>query len=139
MERILLNFIENVQDENSTGASDNFIESLKVEKNNNTNIACSICLEDFNKEDECIKLPCKSGDHYFHKGNDNCPGIIDWLKKSNTCPICREEFPKENNSNIIRINPINLIEMINASNQLFIQREEERQLNEAIQNSLEDQ
>ena len=58
---------------------------------------CSICLESFKKGDKCIKLPCKDNPHYFHANNDNCPGIKNWLETNNTCPLCRSEFPKENN------------------------------------------
>ena len=38
--------------------------------------------------------------NYFHVNNDNCPGIKNWLETNNTCPLCRTEFPKENNSNL---------------------------------------
>ena len=35
--------------------------------------------------------------HVFHSGNDDCSGVKEWLKRNNSCPLCREEFPKEEN------------------------------------------
>ena len=51
----------------------------KLEKPN-----CCICLEEIEMGKETILLPCG---HMFH--SDCC---ITWLKKSNTCPICRFEI-----------------------------------------------
>jgi len=45
---------------------------------------CSICLLDVKTSAESYTLHCR---HKFHK---TC--IRDWLKKQNTCPICREEI-----------------------------------------------
>ncbi|KAG0050739.1 hypothetical protein BGZ83_004486 [Gryganskiella cystojenkinii] len=42
---------------------------------------CSVCKEEFTKEDTLLNLPCK---HIFH---DAC--IKPWLKVSGTCPTCR--------------------------------------------------
>jgi len=43
---------------------------------------CLICIDNFNKEDEIIKIKCN---HIFHK---NC--IKSWLcEESNKCPVCR--------------------------------------------------
>jgi len=39
---------------------------------------CSVCKDEFVKEDTCLQLPCK---HIFH---DEC--IKPWLKTSATCP-----------------------------------------------------
>lgn len=44
-------------------------------------ITCNICLECFNDGDTIMKLDC---DHEFH---NSC--IIQWLKMSKKCPICR--------------------------------------------------
>ena len=61
--------------------------------------------------------------HYFHIQNENCEGIIPWLKTNNTCPICRTEFPKEeikeeqeNNDNVSNINAsdINVNDILNT-------------------------
>tara|TARA_B100000900_G_scaffold388416_1_gene380442 strand:- start:15878 stop:16249 length:372 start_codon:yes stop_codon:yes gene_type:complete len=43
---------------------------------------CSICLEQYIKNDKIINLNCS---HSFHK---DC--LNEWLKKNNTCPQCRE-------------------------------------------------
>lgn len=42
---------------------------------------CSICLEEISKGCE---LMCK---HYFHK---EC--IAEWIKRSNSCPLCKREM-----------------------------------------------
>ena len=89
---------ENIPDENQNRLpSKEFIESLVEIENHQENLSCSICFEEFKIGEKCIKLPCKDHPHYFHKGNDNCPGIMKWFEKSNTCPVCRTEFPCENN------------------------------------------
>ena len=142
-------------------ASKEFIDSLEeidIEEEDKT---CSICLEEFKIGDKCFKLPCKDHSHYFHGEKENCMGIKKWLHKSNTCPVCRTEFPKETNqtgsengsengigdgrvmqidnrigslmrsiltANVRILNPRQIIEM-----------EEQRQLDAAIQASLEDQ
>jgi hypothetical protein len=64
------------------------------------NLCCAICQDTFKLGDTCIKLPC--GDpHFFHCEADPeiCQGILPWLKKNNTCPVCRMEFPEEINEN----------------------------------------
>lgn len=67
---------------------------------------CSICLEDFKVGDKYIRLPCQTENedekHIFHSGNDTCSGIKPWLERNNTCPMCRTEFPKDENP----INPL---------------------------------
>ena len=98
-------------------------------------------------------------DHYFHNENDTCTGIKKWLEKSNTCPICRTEFPKENltetinedieeEERIIRDMDNRVQFMLNSmlnqririmNPQEIIEMEEQRQLDAAIQASLEDQ
>jgi hypothetical protein len=44
---------------------------------------CSICLSDFQPEDEVMHLPCDER-HAFHS---HC--IIQWLLKSSSCPLCQ--------------------------------------------------
>lgn len=46
---------------------------------------CSICLNDFDRTD-IIKSFYKC-EHIFHK---SC--LLDWLKKSNTCPLCKHDL-----------------------------------------------
>lgn len=127
-------------------ASENFINNLKEIEISENNISCSICLEDFKVGEKCIKLPCEKNSHYFHKGDDNCPGILTWFKRNNTCPICRTEFPSDNPPGPHEM-PNQLINFINRSSPIIrlvnignlLEMEEERQLNYVLQTSLEDQ
>jgi len=50
-------------------------------------LACPVCQDDFELEEEAVKLPCS---HYYH-----LPCITTWLKQRNTCPLCRFELPME--------------------------------------------
>jgi hypothetical protein len=52
--------------------------SRKVKKEN---VSCSVCFENYEKEDEVCYLKCQ---HLFHY---NC--INEWYKYKETCPICR--------------------------------------------------
>ncbi len=155
-ERFNMNIIENIirelneEEENNTTeggqepAQKEFVDSLEEIEMKEENITCSLCLEEFQLNEKCIRLPCKDNPHYFHSGNENCPGILKWFQKSNTCPVCRHEFPKEEpvpNNRIIVFNsnqnnnPIspNFITMLRNE---ILRREEERQVELAIQASL---
>lgn len=48
---------------------------------------CCICISDINNGEETVLLPCG---HMFHS-----PCVVEWLKKNNTCPVCRFELPAE--------------------------------------------
>ncbi|CAL4989647.1 unnamed protein product [Urochloa decumbens] len=49
---------------------------------------CAICFEGFEQDgEEVTVMPC-SHRHEFHP---NC--IVKWLKRSNTCPLCRHQLP----------------------------------------------
>ena len=50
---------------------------------------CIICLEDFKNNDDTIILPCI---HIFH---EEC--IKNWMKKNDSCPICKFHINTENN------------------------------------------
>lgn len=138
-------------------ATKEFIDSLKEIEIDKDDISCSICLEEFKKGDKCIKLPCPDP-HYFHTNNENCLGIRKWLEKSNTCPMCRTEFPCDESprqeiniheldqrvetilNDILRRQVLPVPRHIHILNPArLIQREEDRQLQVAIQASLEDQ
>ena len=109
--------VENQGVENNlTGATDTFNGVSEEFKNNLEEIVadeefilkekqCSICLEEFKLGDKYIRLPCQTEKedekHIFHSGNDTCSGIKPWLERNNTCPMCRTEFPKDENN----INP----------------------------------
>ncbi|KAF9384783.1 hypothetical protein CPC16_008280 [Podila verticillata] len=74
------------------GASDEAIESIPHHTLTDEELAasteCSVCKDEFVKEDTCLQLPCK---HIFH---DEC--IKPWLKTSATCPTCRFSLLSEN-------------------------------------------
>ena len=96
LETVNINIDQNINDNDITcPAKKEFVDGLEKINNVNTDLICSICLDKININEECIKLPCKDHPHFFHEGNENCPGIMKWLKKSNTCPVCRTGFPKE--------------------------------------------
>ena len=59
------------------------VTKLDPEKRN-----CVICLEEFKNGDKATSLPCI---HLFHT---SC--IKNWLKKQNSCPICKFKITQEN-------------------------------------------
>ena len=102
--------IENINNQANIGCSEEFINNLDEfivdEEFLKKELQCSICLDEFKKGDKCIILPCSDNDnnenndnHIFHSGCETCSGIKEWLKRKNTCPMCRTEFPKENTTN----------------------------------------
>lgn len=54
---------------------------VKFDAANTKSTSCTICMTDFEKGDQAIKLPCG---HLF---NPQC--LIPWLKNSSVCPNCR--------------------------------------------------
>lgn len=52
--------------------------------------SCSICFDDFSKDDEIGLLNCE---HFFHS---KC--IEEWGKYKTECPLCRKDIPEKNNS-----------------------------------------
>ena len=90
--------------------SASFVDSLeKVVVTNedvDKGLCCAICQEEFKMGERVIRLPCKDP-HYFHceTPEDICGGILPWLKNNNSCPVCREEFPEEeeNSGNTIPV------------------------------------
>ena len=59
------------------------LQSLII-TNNIPEDVCTICLEEFNFDEELIKLKCN---HIFHK---EC--LKPWLDNKKKCPICRENI-----------------------------------------------
>jgi E3 ubiquitin-protein ligase RNF115/126 len=45
---------------------------------------CAICINDIQRGEETILLPCG---HMYH-----CKCIVEWLNQNNTCPVCRFEL-----------------------------------------------
>lgn len=54
-----------------------------------SDLTCAICLDEFQPGIQVVPLPCKS--HSFHL---NC--IEMWLKKNSICPVCRFQVTKAN-------------------------------------------
>ncbi|KAI8363058.1 hypothetical protein B0O80DRAFT_420865 [Mortierella sp. GBAus27b] len=78
-------------------ASDEVIESIPrhtlTQDELDAKTECSVCKDEFAKDDQCLQLKCK---HIFH---NDC--IKPWLKTSGTCPTCRyavvpQERPQDN-------------------------------------------
>ena len=55
--------------------------SLLDYSNQLSNMSCSICLENFNKNNYILKLDCE---HIYHH---NC--LNKWFKNNINCPLCR--------------------------------------------------
>ena len=59
----------------------------KDEKGNLEYPNCCICINDIKKGEKTVMIPCG---HLLHW---KC-GLL-WLRKNNTCPVCRFELPGE--------------------------------------------
>eukprot|EP00347_Sterkiella_histriomuscorum_P022048 403331868 len=57
--------------------------------NDESDLTCAICLDEFDTDMQVVPLPCKN--HSFHI---NC--IEMWLKKNSICPVCRFQVTKDN-------------------------------------------
>ena len=101
----ILNRTFNEQENILKPCSASFVDKLEkviiTNENVDNNLCCAICQDSFKLGEKVIKLPCKDP-HFFHyEANDeDCGGILPWLKEHNSCPICREEFPIEENNEI---------------------------------------
>ena len=60
---------------------------------NEGNTECIICMCEYEPNDEIIELPCDRR-HFFHAG---C--IENWLKKNNSCPMCKKPITMEDIKN----------------------------------------
>jgi hypothetical protein len=69
------------------------IEEKHCKKNKDGTLekpTCPVCLVDYEIGDKAKFVPCG---HIFH------PECLDpWLKKNNTCPVCRHELPEDPNA-----------------------------------------
>ncbi|KAE8688304.1 galactosyltransferase family protein [Hibiscus syriacus] len=68
-------------------ASKASIEAMLRKKVKESGGHCSICLEEFEVDEEAREMPCK---HVFHSG---C--IEKWLQIHGSCPVCRFLMPAE--------------------------------------------
>lgn len=97
---VFSNNVTNIQNNSvSEEFKNNLEENIADEEFIKNQKQCSICLDDFKLGDKYIILPCsnKSEDnHVFHSGDEKCSGIKPWLERNNTCPMCRKEFPTDN-------------------------------------------
>ncbi|KAF4403199.1 hypothetical protein G4B88_027970 [Cannabis sativa] len=59
------------------------LEKVKIDELGENN--CVICLEEMFLGCEAVRLPC------FHFYHEDC--ILNWLEKSNICPLCRFKMP----------------------------------------------
>ena len=139
-----------------------FKEQLEIhtvtDKDTFDKLSCAICQDVFTLNEHIIKLPCNDKPHFFHKENtEECNGILPWFEEHNTCPVCRTEFPKESEPETTLDEPDERIlqDMDNRIQFLLnsvltqgmrvinprelIEMEEQRQINAAIEASLEDQ
>lgn len=73
-------------DERKPPAAKQVIATLPETNDFVENETCSICLKVFVKN-ETVTLPCK---HCFHRV---C--IVPWLQTTNSCPVCRQELPTD--------------------------------------------
>ncbi|KDP39315.1 hypothetical protein JCGZ_01072 [Jatropha curcas] len=71
------------------GASVDSVKKLdKIRIEGSEILVCSVCLEELSIGSEATRMPCS---HVYHQ---KC--IVEWLKKSNTCPLCRYQMPTAN-------------------------------------------
>ncbi|KAL1662990.1 hypothetical protein GGG16DRAFT_55582, partial [Schizophyllum commune] len=70
------------------GTPQNVIDGLETAqykdwKNEDSDVHCPICLDDYNADDPVTKLSgCR---HWLHK---QC--LHQWLQTAQTCPVCRQ-------------------------------------------------
>jgi len=137
--------INNITEESNRSCSEEYINNLEEtdvdEELLKKKLQCSICLEDFKLNDKYIALDCDEP-HIFHSGCETCSGIKEWLKRNNSCPLCRKEFPmnSENNNSLPNPNALeNRISNIitNYINEIQ-ETNEQRELQMAIEASLND-
>jgi len=67
-------------------ASNDFLANLRTLRK--TSDQCPVCLIHF--DEDCLVKELPKCRHCFHA---DC--IIPWLEKTNTCPLCRYEYPTD--------------------------------------------
>mmetsp|Transcript_36350 Transcript_36350/g.100300 ORF Transcript_36350/g.100300 Transcript_36350/m.100300 type:complete len:336 (-) Transcript_36350:145-1152(-) len=61
--------------------------TLSLLSSDGASSACSICLQDYEEDDELVCMPCSG----LHKAHWGC--MASWLGRAATCPTCRFELP----------------------------------------------
>ncbi|KAE8649424.1 hypothetical protein Csa_021650 [Cucumis sativus] len=61
------------------------LPTVRVELEEDSCLQCSVCLDEFEVDEEAKEMPCK---HKFHTG---C--ILPWLELHSSCPVCRHQLP----------------------------------------------
>ncbi|XP_028399074.1 E3 ubiquitin-protein ligase RNF126-B-like [Dendronephthya gigantea] len=93
LDSIITRLLDQMEGSGPPPADATQIESLptvKITKEDvDVSLECPVCKEVFSLDEEVKKLPCK---HYFH---EDC--ITPWLKKHDSCPICRLSLNGRNN------------------------------------------
>ena len=50
---------------------------------------CAICQDEIKVGEHVITLPCN---HTFHTESETCSGIEEWVRRVNSCPLCKKEI-----------------------------------------------
>ena len=50
---------------------------------------CAICQEEIKKGDTIRTLTCG---HVFHNESNSCSGINEWIRRINSCPLCKADL-----------------------------------------------
>ena len=120
---------------NSQSSISSKSEAYKVIPQENIKIdQCMICLDNLDSPDKQIAcLKCDSR-HVFHK---SC--IDEWLKQNSTCPTCRKQVKRSDNSNYDIVDRLLLLNLLMAGLMASTQRllnldEDIEALNNSINN-----
>lgn len=86
----------------------NLVRTRFTPANYNENEACSICLEEFKEDEEVITLPWSSRyapsqlSNYLNRHIFHSKCILEWLPRSNACPLWKEPVSMESIQNQIQ-------------------------------------
>lgn len=75
------NMLLNILQSDNTGMSEEEIQNLNREENDDSEAECAVCVSAIDVGEDVVKLRCG---HCFHP---QC--ISRWLRRSGTCPNCR--------------------------------------------------
>jgi len=69
----------------------NKLKETKFSEQTSCSKECTICQEDYQKDETVLHLPCE---HNFHK-----PCVTEWLSRHNSCPVCRKPLDQSVDNN----------------------------------------